>query len=351
MIKHSKIQLDNKDIDAVNQVLLSGEINDDIIRKQFEQAYKKQFRHRYAWATSTGTLALYYILLLLNLKNGDEVITTNYVCDDVLSGILMAGATPIISNFNISDFNIDTSKIQSLITRNTKAILVPHMFGMPTLMEKILEYEIPIIEDCSHSVGAIYKGDFVGNIGIAGFTSLHALKMIKTGEGGMIFTSDEILHDKKTCYDNPDFSKNQYRISYHMSNILAALGIAQLEKYEMTLKKRRDLASYYNNELCGISGGKIPTIFDENRQSSCYRYVIVLDEKLKYEDVEKEYAMHNIVVRRPVKNLLHSLLKIESKFFQEDIINFERIVSIPFYPELTKNEIDKVIKVTKKIML
>jgi perosamine synthetase len=350
MIPHSRTRLGDPEVEAAARVIRSGVVNDSAIREAFERALAARVGRRYGWATSTGTFALYFNLRLLGVEPGDEVVVPTYVCDDVLSAVLQAGAKPVPADLDPEDFNVDAADIRRKISPATRAIIVAHMFGMPVRGEALSGWPVPVIEDCAHALGATSEGRPAGALARSAVFSFHGLKVLTTGEGGMILADDEALRQRKERFDRPDFARGEFALHFHLSNILAAVGLAQLHQYDEILRRRREIAAFYEAALDGLGGARLPPRHTTDRESACYRYCLLLRDGLTYSEAERAFAAAGVVVRRPVKSLLHRALGLGTDCCPASENCFDRIVSIPAFPDLTDDEMHRVAEVTRRVL-
>jgi perosamine synthetase len=195
MIPHSRPTLDKDDAAAVSAVLKSGHLSQGYQVSQFEKALAAFIGTKAGVAVSSGTAALHLSLLALKIGKGDEVILPSYVCTAPFNAVHLVSATPVIADIDRKTFNVDVPDLKKRITPRTKAIIVPHMFGLPADLDEILSLGIPVIEDCALSVGSRYKGQRTGSFGTLSIFSFYTTKMIATGEGGMVLCSREDIID------------------------------------------------------------------------------------------------------------------------------------------------------------
>lgn len=165
MVPHSRPSIDQKDIDAVSQVLASANIAQGKKVKEFENELSRYVGTKHAIACSTGTAALHLALEGLGVKNGDEVIIPSYVCASPYFATLYSGARPRIVDIDRTDLNVCAETVKRRLTRKVKAIIVPHMFGNSAELDELLELGIPLIEDCAQALGAEYHDQKVGSFG------------------------------------------------------------------------------------------------------------------------------------------------------------------------------------------
>lgn len=232
--------------------------------KEFEENFADYIGTNYALTTSNGTTALHLALASLNLGPGDEVILPTLTMIACANMIKLCRAKPVFVDSEPRTWNIDPSKIEAKITNKTRAIMVVHLYGHPadmTPIQKIAKkYGIYIIEDAAEAHGATYRGKKVGGIGDIGCFSFYANKIITTGEGGMCVTNNNRLMERMESLRNQGYNKefrkwlihDEIGFNYRMTNVQAAIGVAQLERIDEFLKIHRDNAYRYNSGLSGL---------------------------------------------------------------------------------------------------
>ncbi|MFA5887109.1 MAG: DegT/DnrJ/EryC1/StrS family aminotransferase [Candidatus Nanoarchaeia archaeon] len=231
---------------------------------RFEESFAEYCGVKYGVATTNGTTALHLALLALNIKKGDEVIVSDFTMASCLFAIQYVGAEPVFIDSCRETWNIDPKRIEGKITNRTKAIMVVHIYGHPCEMDSIMgiakKHNLKVIEDCAEAHGAEYKGKKVGSFGNIGCFSFYANKIITTGEGGMIVTNDKALAERARWLHNLAFDKERRHIhaeigyNFRLTNIQAAIGLAQLERIEETIAKKRQIAKTYNKYLSKVKG-------------------------------------------------------------------------------------------------
>lgn len=333
MIPHSRPTLDQNDFYSVLQVLKSGQIVQGEQTAKFEENVSSLIGVKGGAAVSSGTAALHLALISLGVGKGDEVILPGFVCTAPLNAIHYVGATPVIAEVDQLTFNTDVKDLQKRITKRTKAIMVPHMFGLPADMEDISSFGIPIIEDCAHSLGSTYKNTYTGSLGLLSIFSFYATKVIAAGEGGMVLSNSGGLLE--TIRDLRDYDKKEnyaVRYNYKMTDIQAALGIAQLKKLSLFIQKRKEIADKYGRIFDDLS---IPAPFvPKDRGHIYYRYVVLLENAELFID---SMMKRGVACTRPVFKPLHRYLGL-SGYATTDLV-WERAVSIPIYPSLIDEEV------------
>lgn len=229
---------------------------------EFEKKFSQIFNIKNVLAVSSGTAAIHMALLLANIKNDDEVITTSMTAEPTNTAILQAGAFPVFADICMHTGNIDPQSIEMSITKKTKAIIVVHYAGYPAKIKEIMriarKYKLIVIEDCAHALGAMVEGKSVGTFGDFAIFSFQAVKHITTIDGGMLVMKNikHISRAKKMRWFGLTKGKPRHlnRITelgykYNMTNISAVIGILQLETFARNLKKYIYNGNFLTNEL------------------------------------------------------------------------------------------------------
>ena len=346
MIPHSRPTLDERDFVSISEVFKSGQIAQGERVAEFERKLANFVGTKNGVATNSGTSALHLALAALGVKEGDEVIIPSYVCTAPLNAINYLRATPVLVDIDPHSFNLDVRKLTNCITRKTKAIIVPHLFGLPADMDEILSIGIPVIEDVAQALGATYRERNIGSLGSLSVFSFYATKVITTGEGGMVLSqSEELL---KKARDLRDYDKKQdykIRYSYKMTDFQAALGISQLERLPLFLKKRKDITLEYSRWLRELP--MVLPIQPMDRSHISYRYVVQIEGDLnKYISFLRK---RGISCERPVYRPLHHYLGLDT-FPQTDKV-WDTALSVPIYPSLKKEEVERIIETVRDVTL
>ncbi|MBW1716362.1 MAG: DegT/DnrJ/EryC1/StrS family aminotransferase [Deltaproteobacteria bacterium] len=344
MIPHSKVALDEEDIAAVTKVLRSGQLAQGRVVSSLEEKSASLIGVNHGIAVNSGSAALHLSLLSVGVGEGSEVIVPSYVCTALLNAIYYVRATPVLADIDPNTYNITSGKIRKVITDKTKAVIVPHMFGLPTHIDAIVSLGIPVIEDCAHSVGATVNGRKVGSFGLVSILSFYATKMLGAGEGGMVLSGDRGLIE--TVRDLRDYDeKEDYRVrfNYKITDIQAALVATRLNRLADSIDKRKQIASIYSHGL-KKAGVRLPEE-PEGKEHIYYRYVILLENPAQF---MQEMLKKGIECRRPVFKPLHRYLS-KPGFPASDQV-WERAVSIPIYPSLTAEEAYRILDAIKTIL-
>lgn len=253
----------------VSEAVKSGWISSKgFFIREFEERFSKYIGMKYGISTSNGTAALHLALVSLGINRGDEVIVPDLTFASVANVVIHTGAKPVFIDSHPEYWCIDPSKLEERITKNTKAIIPVHLYGHPCNMDPIMkiaeDYDIYIIEDCAEAHGAEYKGKKVGSFGDISCFSFYGNKIITTGEGGMCLTNDEELAERmRIIRDHGMRPEKRYwhevvGFNYRLTNLQAALGVAQLEKINAFIRRKRKLAETYNSLLKDVKGITLP---------------------------------------------------------------------------------------------
>jgi len=347
IIEHSKPTLGKEELYALKQVIATNYPAEGWAVRRFENSLNDYIGAKGAIATSTGTLALHLALLCLGIKPKDEVIVPSYVCRSVLNAVLYIGAKPVVCDVNIADYNISFRDAKTKMTQRTKAIIIAHMFGCPAEIDKFKDLGIPIIEDCAHSIGAEYKGKKVGNWGDLSIFSFEGTKYITTGEGGMVLANSKQLLEKLRKLKEPESFDDKIKYTYRMTNLQAAMGIAQLSKLKSFISKRRRIAKIYTQAFSNLNI-ELPKEPSEGLHIF-HRYMIRI--KGGIDQFMRCCYKKSIKVKQPVKPYpLHRYLKLSNKNFPNTELIMKSAVSIPIYPLLTNKEMQLIIDTLRTVL-
>jgi perosamine synthetase len=335
IIPHSRPSLDDDEIRALRNVLTSGQIAQGPQIENFEEKLGSFHDLLPGVATSSGTAALHLALLAMGVGPGDEVLLPSYVCSAPLHAVYHSGATPILVDVDPTNGNIDTGDLTKRLTSKSKAIIVVHLFGLPANIREITALGLPVIEDCAQALGADLAGRKVGTFGRVAICSFYATKIITTGEGGMLLSSDPDLLARSR--DLRDYDKKEDltpRFNYKMTDLQATLGCSQFRKLVRFLSQRGELARSYSEQLatfpCTLPLAQEGRIY--------YRYVVSIEGNIS-ELIHKLSDM-GIEVARPVYRPLHRYFSLED--FPGAELAWNSHVSLPIHPSLTSQDVHRV---------
>jgi perosamine synthetase len=255
----------NRELELVTEVVKSGMISSKgRFVNEFETGFARYTGVKNGVAVSNGTVALHLAITALGIGSGDEVIIPDLTFAAVANAVLYSGAKPVFADSNAAYWCVDPSEIEKKITNRTKAIILVHLYGHPCDMKEIMdianENDLYVIEDCAEAHGAEYRCQKVGSFGDISCFSFFGNKIITTGEGGMCLTNDDQLSENmKILRDHGMSAKKRYwheviGFNYRMTNLQAAIGIAQLERINEFISRKRDIANAYKSSLKGTKG-------------------------------------------------------------------------------------------------
>lgn len=230
--------------------------------KEFESRFADYIGAKYAISVNNGTTALHLALLMLGVRQGDEVIVPSLTYIASVNAITYVGAKPVFVDSDKETWQLNPNEVESRITKNTKAIMAVHLYGHPCEMDKIMsiakKYNLYVVEDCAEAIGSEYKRKRVGSFGVVSCFSFFGNKTITTGEGGMVLTDNEELYKKGQHFKNQGLADgyNYWHdiigYNFRMTNICAAIGVAQMERIDEFLCKKRRVAELYKENLAGL---------------------------------------------------------------------------------------------------
>lgn len=341
IIPHSRPFLGVEEAHAVAEVVSSGQVAEGPETAAFEREIAARLDCAQAVAVSSGTAALHLVLSALGIGAGDEVIVPSFVCTALFHAVAAVGAVPVPADIDPRTLNLDPGEARRRLSGRTRAVVLPHMFGRIGEPGPFLEIGVPLIEDCAHALGATRSGRPAGSFGVAAVTSSYATKMIATGEGGAVGTSSlqlaDAVRDLKQ-YDHRPLDRTRFNCK--ITDLQAAMGRIQLRRLDDFIRRRRDIAALYR-------GGFGPPIgFNEDAGEHIYfRYVI--DAGTDAAEFIQAARLNGIACERPVHTPLHRLLN-RTGFPVTDEM-WRRCVSVPIYPALTDQEVQRVITVLKSL--
>ncbi|MBA30901.1 MAG: UDP-4-amino-4,6-dideoxy-N-acetyl-beta-L-altrosamine transaminase [Dehalococcoidia bacterium] len=364
--------IDKSDILEMKKTLDSTVLTNGPKLKQFETAFRKITKAKFAIGVSNATAALHLSLNAIGIKRGDEVLVPNLTFAASANSIILAGGTPVIVDVD-ETMNISSNSIKKAITKKTKAIMPVHFAGLSCQMDEIKDIakanSLKIIEDCAHAIGTKFKSKHVGTIGDAGCFSFYPTKNISTIEGGMMITNDRKIAKSVELARNHGITRtlmNRYSegkpweydirepgYNYRLDEVRATLGISQLKKLDMLNQKRKNAFVYYNKFLSGINGLSTPAGLDF-KDHSCHLYIIRISKNAKinrdklYESLLKKGIITSVHYK-PLDTftVFKEKAKVRGKLVRSKEL-FKEILSLPLYPNITKAEQDFVIKVIRQ---
>ena len=330
--------------------------------ERFERAFADFCKVKHAATCCNGTVALHLALMALGVGRGDEVIVPTLTFVATANAVKYCGARPVFIDSEPETWNMDPNLIEAKITPRTKGIIVVHLYGHPVDMDPIMSLAhrrgLFVIEDAAEAHGAEYKGRRAGSIGDIATFSFYGNKIVTTGEGGMVVTNDDALIAKVRQLKGQGMDPNRrywfpiIGYNYRMTNIAAAIGLAQLEKAEWLIERRREVAKWYYEGLKGNPALVLP-VEKEWARNVYWMFSVVLDEKVRLsrDEVMASLAEKGIETR-PIFYPMHTLPPYRRLARGQRFPVAERIASrgmnLPTGAGLTHEDIDLVCDALKK---
>lgn len=343
---------------AIESVLYSGQVAEGQQVYEFEEQFGKRFNLPNVLAMSSGTAALHAALTLAGIQLGDEVISTPMTAEPTNTSILYCGATVVWADVDPSSGNIDPESIRKSITAKTKAIVVVHYAGYPVRLAEVRaiadEFDIPLIEDCAHALGATYDGKPIGTVGDFGIFSFQAIKHMTTVDGGILTMADakHMTAAKKFRWfgmlkgvprTEVDIQSIGYK--YNMNNVNATIGLVQLNHIDAILDRHISNGRYYDTQFQGIPGLDFARC-DAAAKPSYWLYTLLTDHA---DDIEKALNVADIMaskLHRP--NNFHSIFRSSEKPLPGLDQFYRRLLHIPCGWWVSDEDRERIVAVIKK---
>lgn len=343
---------------ALESVLYSGQVAEGQQVYEFEEKFGEQFGLPNVLAMSSGTAALHAALMLAGVQPGDEVISTPMTAEPTNTSILYCGAKVVWADVDPSSGNIDPASIRQSITAKTKAIVVVHYAGYPVRLAEVRaiadEFDIPLIEDCAHALGATYDGKSIGTVGDFGIFSFQAIKHMTTVDGGVLTIADpkHITAAKKFRWfgmlkgvprTEVDIQSVGYK--YNMNNVNATIGLVQLKHIAAILERHISNGSYYDTQLENVPGIDFARC-DIAAESSYWLYTLLTDHA---DDIEKALNAAGVMaskLHRP--NNFHSIFRNSEKSLPGLDQFYKRLLHIPCGWWVSDENRERIVDVIKK---
>jgi perosamine synthetase len=398
-LNYGKQSIDEDDIQAVVEVLKSTNLTQGPKVAEFEEALCRYTGARFAVACNSGTSALHMACLAAGVQPGDEVITSPITFVASANCVVYCGARPVFADIDPLTYNLSPSELEKKITSNTRAIIPVHFAGQSCDMaaikqikeeaEKRYNCKICLVEDASHALGSLYKGSKVGSCIFSDMTvtSFHPVKHITTGEGGVVFTNDEILHSKLRKLRSHGITSDQSEFlnhdlafqppqtggskmanpwyyeqitlgyNYRITDIQCALGLSQLKKLEAFKKRRREIVKTYDGDFRNLKHVKTP-FETTDCDSNFHLYVLLFD----FEEISMDRATFITKLKeKGIQTQVHyipvHLQPFYRKYFGTNRGDcpiaeeyYTKCLSIPLHPSLTDRDVERVINEIKNLI-
>jgi len=365
MILTAGPSITQKEINYVNDALVNGwNENWNLYLKRLEDAFREKFNVKHALLTSSCTGAMHMGLRSLGVKKGDEVIVPDLTWVATASVIKYLGAKPIFVDVDKKSWTIDPFSFKKAITKKTKAVIPVHLYGHPAKMDEIIkiskEFNLKVLEDAAPAIGATVNNKFCGTYGDIAAFSFQGAKMMVTGEGGILLTNNDDYYEAIKQFSEHGRSKDPDKTfwiekigyKYKMSNIQAALGLAQFERIDELIEKKRTLFSYYWENLSDIEG---VTLNKEARWAKSIYWMtsILLDKNIgKSRDELAKYLKNNDIDSRPVFPAISKYPMWSSQNLNPVSIEIsENALNLPSGHNLNKKHIDLICGKIKEYLI
>jgi dTDP-4-amino-4,6-dideoxygalactose transaminase len=345
VIRLARPDVGREEAEAVAAVLESGQLTMGPKVEEFEAELARACGVEHAVVVSSGTAALHVAVLALGLGDGDEVLVPAYTFPATANVVALAGARPVLVDVDPRTMNLDPARVYEAVTSRTRAVLAVHLFGRPLDWEALASAvppDVVLVEDAAGALGARWRGMPCGGLGVLGCLSFHPRKIVTTGEGGAVTTSDAALADAVRrlrhhgIEPSGPFDIRSAGLNYRLSDILCAVGIPQVRRLDELLDARRRVADAYTERLRGAV--RTPAA-DDGDTHGWQAYVVEVDgrdrtlARLREEGVEAQigtYALHRLAAYA------------DRGAFPGADECYERALALPFHSRLTEAEIERV---------
>jgi UDP-4-amino-4-deoxy-L-arabinose-oxoglutarate aminotransferase len=370
----SKPSIGENEINKVVACLKSGWITTGAQAKEFEDQFCKLTGAARAISLNSATAGMHLTLSALNVGPGDEIITPSMTFASTINMIALRGAKPVFVDVDYGTLNVNSDLIEAQITKKTKAIIPVHFAGAPVHMDKINDlarkYKLVVIEDAAHAVGTYYKGIHAGGFGHISIFSFHPIKNITTAEGGMVTLNDGDLERKLRLLrfhgierdawkrygkgGNPAYDIAEPGYKYNLPDILAALGLAQLDNWQEFNERRSYLAKLYSDGLQNVSGIDLPQVPKYDHTHAWHLFIIkvlALDRDKfmsRLADYNIGYGLHF-----PPAHLLKYVQEkhpVKKGILAETERAADKIISLPLFPNMQDDDVQYVCEAIKEIV-
>ena len=351
----------------VEKILQSGMLTLGEYTKRFEEGFAQLCGVKHAIAVNSGTSALEIVLRALGIGRGDEVLVPTNTFSATAAVVVMAGGKPVFTDIDAESLCIDAENVQKYLTQKTKAVMAVHIGGLVcpetnAIGEICEDHKLFLIEDAAHAQGSLLDNKAAGSFGDAGCFSFYPTKVMTTGEGGIITTNDEALAKKARILRDQgkeSFSSNiivEVGSNWRMDEISAAVGLSQLRRLPEFIRRRNEIARYFDKELSDLSWLK-PLHIPENALSNYYKYVAFLASEISRDDFKQKLREKGV---RPsgevywpplhMEPVYKRLLKVKDGDFPvaEDVCR--RQVCLPLYSQMTLEEAKYVTEKVKEVV-
>lgn len=362
-----------KEWKSLKEPILNGWVTQGPKVSEFEKKFSEKFNFKNSIAVTSCTAGLHLALIALGINKNDEVIVPSFTWVSCANVVINIGAKLKLVDVATNSFNTDFENISKNITKKTKAIIIPHLFGMPIDVDQIkkkIPKNIKIIEDCACAVGAKINNKYCGSMGDIGVFSFHPRKIITTGEGGMIVTSDTKLAKKIDQLRNHGASISEEQrhlgpkpyimpsfkvpgLNYRMTDLQGSLGIQQIDKLDFLLKDREKWSSYYMKLLEPHDSFYFPRIL-KNSVHGWQSFVCIFKNKNISRNNFMELLETKGIASRPGTHAIHMLEYYRNKFNEKKLVNSKlcnnQSLALPMHFKMKSKDYKYVVNIIKEIL-
>lgn len=336
MIPHSRPTVSEDDAQAVARVVRGAQLVQGPEVEALERELAARLGVADAAAVSSGSAALELALRGLEIGAGDDVLIPTYVCDALHHAVVRCGAGPVLVDADPATLSLSPIDAKRRLTARTRAVIVPHAFGLGTDLGPFSALGVPIVEDCAQALGALVEDRPVGGRGQAAVCSFYATKLLTTGEGGLVGGAPSLVASVRAARDYDERADLLPRFNYKLTDLQAALGRSQLARFDAFLARRRAIAARYRERLARLPC-TVPA--DVGRRHVYHRFVIEIERPI--DRVIATLERRGVAARRPVFRPIHRALKLTG--YPEAERLWERALSLPCYPSLSDADVDTVV--------
>jgi perosamine synthetase len=362
----SRPYLDEREEEAVLDVLRSGRLSLGPTIERFEELFADRVGAPYAAAVSSGTAALHMLCHIAGVEDGDEVITSPLSFVATANCFIFEGGRPVFADVDLQTLNLDPAAVEAAITEHTKGIVAVDMFGYPCELDELRavadRHGLWLVDDSCEALGAEYKGRPVGSHGVSGAFGFYPNKQITTGEGGIATTHSEeewellkSLRNQGRSYENRWFHHVRLGFNYRFTDLQAAVGIVQLEKLDEILARRAEAAARYGELLAGVEGIEPPHGDDADHKRSWFVYVTKLAPGLDREAVMERLDDEGIEAAHYVPCVHLQPYMRERYGFTEGVCPVAedasaRSLALPFFTGIEPDEQELVVEALRRVL-
>ncbi|MFH0977464.1 MAG: DegT/DnrJ/EryC1/StrS aminotransferase family protein [Spirochaetota bacterium] len=341
-IVSNKPTITRKEMEGVLDCLVNGELISGNSVKSFESSMSALVKLRFSLAVNSSTSAYHLIYKALEIGKDDEVIIPSFFDLAPLSALILTGANASIVDIEENSFAPSLAQIKEKITPKTKAIVIGHLFGFPYHLKDLLDLNIPVIEDISHSIGITHDDNVSNSIRVASFSPG---SLITTGNGGIILTNNSRFYSTMKDYRENNLKSHTISYDYSLTDFQAAMGIHQLSKLSDFIKRRREIAKTYFD---AIKFTTHKTLYHFSEDFMFQSFPLLFDSSV--DKAETYWRKTKIEVIRPISVPLHKYLEFRPMDYPNSERLSNKLFSLPIYPTLTKKEIEKVSNAVAKFI-